>query len=41
MDINVILFEDFTSLDFVGPVEALQRIEDYHIRYFSQKGGMV
>lgn len=35
MEINVILFERFTALDFVGPVEALQRIEDYEIKYYS------
>ena len=41
MDINVILFDRFTALDFVGPIEALQRIEDYDIKYYSLEGGLV
>ncbi len=41
MDVSVILFEGFTSLDFIGPVEALQRIPEYSIRYFSPEGGAV
>lgn len=41
MDINVILFDRFTALDFVGPVEALQRIEGYDIKYYSLEGGLV
>jgi len=35
MDISVVLFEGFTTLDFTGPVEALQRITEYSIRYFT------
>ena len=27
MDIYVVLFPDFTALDFIGPVEALARID--------------
>ena len=41
MDVSVILFEGFTSLDFIGPVEALQRIPEYSIKYFSLCGGPV
>ena len=41
MDISVILFEGFTTLDFTGPVEALQRIPEYSIKYFSLCGGPV
>lgn len=41
MNVNVILFDGFTSLDFIGPVEALQRIEDYTVRYYSPSGGLV
>lgn len=41
MDINVLLFPDFTAMDFIGPVEALQRIPDYKVRYFSVQGGLV
>lgn len=41
MDINVILFDRFTALDFVGPVEALQRIEGHDIKYYSLEGGPI
>lgn len=41
MDISVVLFEGFTTLDFTGPVEALQRIPEYSVRYFSLCGGPV
>ena len=41
MDISVVLFEGFTPLDFTGPVEALQRIPEYSVRYFSLCGGPV
>lgn len=41
MDVNVILFDKFTSLDFIGPVEALQRIDEYEIRYLSENGGRI
>ena len=41
MDISVVLFEGFTTLDFTGPAEALQRIPEYSIRYFSLCGGPV
>lgn len=37
MDINVFLFEHFTALDFVGPVEALQRIDDYKILFLRRR----
>ena len=41
MDVSVILFEGFTSLDFIGPIEALQRLDGYRVRYFSMAGGSV
>lgn len=41
MDINVILFDGFTALDFVGPAEVLHRIPEFQIRYYSVKGGLV
>lgn len=41
MDVNVILFDKFTSLDFIVPVEALQRIDEYEIRYLSENGGRI
>lgn len=40
--INVILFDDFTIMDAVGPVEVFQRVEKhYHIEFFSRHGGKV
>ncbi|MDO5046233.1 hypothetical protein [Campylobacter sp.] len=33
--INVLLFDDYTSLDALGPVEVFSRLkEDYEIEYF-------
>lgn len=41
MNVNVILFDDFTALDFMGPVEALQRLPGWAVNYFSLRGGLV
>lgn len=41
MDINVLLFSDFETLDVFGPVEILGRLEGYSLRYFSLYGGTV
>lgn len=41
MDVNILLFPDFETLDAFGPVEVLGRIEQYHLRYASFTGGMV
>ncbi|MFA6850519.1 MAG: DJ-1/PfpI family protein [Selenomonadaceae bacterium] len=41
MDVNIILFDDFETLDAFGPVEILGRIESYTLRYFSLQGGIV
>lgn len=41
MDINAVLFDGFTTPGFTGPLEALQRIPEYSIRYFSLCGGPV
>lgn len=38
---EVFLFPDFTAMDFVGPVEALQRLPETTVRYVSVKGGLV
>ena len=35
MDINAVLFDGFTTPGFTGPPEALQRITEYSIRYFT------
>ena len=41
MDINILLFDNFTTLDAFGPVEILGRIEEFNLRYFSLNGGIV
>lgn len=41
MDINVVLFDGFTALDFIGPIEALHRVDGWRPRYFSLRGGAV
>lgn len=39
-NINVVLFEDFTLLDAIGPIEVFSRLSDrYRIRYVSADGG--
>ena len=41
-DVNVILFEDFSTLDALGPTEVLSMMkEQFSIKYFSQKGGLI
>jgi transcriptional regulator GlxA family with amidase domain len=41
-NVNVLLFDDFTALDALGPAEVLSRLKDhYAIRYFSVAGGGV
>lgn len=41
MNINVILFTDFETLDVFGPVEVFGKVENYTIGYYSQQGGIV
>lgn len=41
MDINILLFSDFETLDAFGPVEILGRVEEYRLRYFSIDGGII
>ena len=39
---NVLLFDEFETLDVFGPVEVIGTVsEKYSIEYFSQKGGLV
>ncbi len=41
-DIIIILYPEFETLDVFGPVEVLGALPDsYHIRFFSQEGGIV
>ncbi len=41
MDVNILLFSDFETLDAFGPVEVFGRIEEYSLRYISITGGTV
>ena len=41
MDINVLLFSDFETLDTFGLVEILGQVEEYRLRYFSIDGGTI
>lgn len=41
MDINILLFDDFETLDVFGPVEILGKVPEYKLHYYSQKGGVV
>lgn len=42
MNVAVLLFEDFETLDVFGPVEVLGRIkDDYNVSYHSVSGGMI
>ncbi len=41
MDVNILLFPDFTALDVFGPVEVLSTVEDYKIRFVSREGGVI
>lgn len=41
MNINIILFPDFETLDVFGPVEILGHIKEYHLNFLSLKGGLI
>ncbi len=42
MNIAILLFEDFETLDVFGPVEIFGRIKDHYlINFYSQSGGLV
>jgi putative intracellular protease/amidase len=42
MDVAVLLFNSFETLDVFGPVEILGRIKSlYNIRFYSENGGMI
>ncbi len=41
MNVNILLFNGFETLDIFGPVEILSRINEYKLRYFSQFGGVI
>lgn len=40
--VNVLLFDEYTTLDALGPSEVLSRMKNnYSIRYISQNGGLI
>lgn len=41
MNINIILFNNFETLDIFGPIEILGQIKDYQIQYYSEAGGVI
>lgn len=41
MNVNIILFNDFETLDIFGPLEILGKVQEYDIHYYSQNGGMI
>ena len=42
MNVAVLLFEDFETLDVFGPVEIFGRLKDhYKVSFFSESGGTV
>ncbi len=41
MNVNILLFNDFETLDIFGPIEVLGRVQEYDINYYSQKGGII
>ncbi len=42
MNVDVLLFENFETLDVFGPVEILGRLKDlYSIRFYSLSGGLI
>ncbi|MGL5560023.1 MULTISPECIES: DJ-1/PfpI family protein [Paraclostridium] len=41
MEVNVLLFDKFETLDAFGPVEVLSQIKDFKINYISKDGAVV
>lgn len=41
MDINILLFSNFETLDVFGPVEIFGKLQGYRLRYLSMEGGIV
>lgn len=41
MDVNILLFSEFETLDTFGAVEILGQVEEYRLRYFSVNGGII
>lgn len=41
MNVNILLFDDFETLDAFGPIEILGKIDDYKLKYYSLNGGII
>lgn len=42
MNVSILLFDDFETLDVFGPVEIFGRLKDhYQIQFYSEQGGLV
>jgi len=41
MNINILLFNNFETLDIFGPIEILGQIKNYQIHYYSEAGGVI
>ena len=41
MDINILLFDEFTTLDAFGPVEVLGSVAEWRLRFVSMDGGII
>lgn len=41
MQITILLYPDFETLDVFGPVEIFGKVPDWHIQYYSQNGGLI
>jgi putative intracellular protease/amidase len=42
MDVNILLFDDFETLDVFGPVEVFGNVgKNYSLRYLSMEGGLI
>ncbi|HWS28939.1 MAG TPA: DJ-1/PfpI family protein, partial [Clostridia bacterium] len=41
MDVNILLFQNFETLDVFGPIEILGHIDAYRLRFISVDGGVI
>lgn len=41
MNVDILLFDDFETLDAFGPIEILGKIDEYKLKYYSLNGGIV
>ncbi len=41
MDINILLFDAFETLDVFGPAQVLGEVEDFNLRFYSMSGGVI